>query len=80
METSYTIEGLRTRVVYPTIKCGEWPEMPKKLGGGGGGGGEWYTPFYQSAQISKLLNFLQLLKRILRAFSFQGGTIRGVVG
>ena len=64
------IEGLRTRVVYPTIKCGEWPEMPKK----------WYTPFYQSAQISKLLNFLQLLKRILRAFSFQGGTIRGVVG
>ena len=24
------IEGLRTRVVYPTIKCGEWPEMPKK--------------------------------------------------
>ena len=57
------IEGLRTRVVYPTIKCGEWPEMPKK----------WYTPFYQSAQISKLLNFLQLLKWILRAFSFQGG-------
>ena len=41
---------------------------------------KWYTPFYQSAQISKLLNFLQLLKRILRAFSFQGGTIRGVVG
>ena len=69
------IEGLRTRVVYPTIKCGEWPEMPKKWRKK-----KWYTPFYQSAQISKLLNFLQLLKRILRAFSFQGGTIRGVVG
>ena len=41
---------------------------------------KWYTPFCQSAQISKLLNFLQLLKRILRAFLFQGGTIRGVVG
>ena len=38
---------------------------------------KWYTPFYQSAQISKLLNFLQVLKQILRAFSFQGGTIRG---
>ena len=28
--SSCTIEGLRTRVVYPTIKCGEWPEMPNK--------------------------------------------------
>ena len=53
-------------MVYPTIKCGEWPEMPKKWK-------KWYTLSYQSAQISKLLNFLQLLKRILRAFSFQGG-------
>ena len=28
-------EGLRTRVVYPRIKCGEWPEMPKKWGKNG---------------------------------------------
>ena len=27
---SFRNEGLRTRVVYPTIKCGEWPEMPNK--------------------------------------------------
>ena len=44
------IEGLRTRVVYPTIKCGEWPEMPKKWKKNG-------IPLYQSAQISKLLKW-----------------------
>ena len=66
---TYQLKGweVRTRVVYPTIKCGEWPWNAQKMKK------KWYTPFYQSAQISKLLNFLQLLKRILRVFSFQGG-------
>ena len=67
-------EGLRTRVVYPTIKCGEWPEMPKKWGE------KMVYPLLPKCSNFQITEFSPALETDFESIFVSGGTIRGVVG